>query len=483
MSASDILDRVARRYGTLVPQGASVLAAVSGGGDSTALLFMLAAVKERRAIQRLGVLHVNHGLRGKESDGDETFVASLAQRLKVPFYVKKLSGQSLHSPGMEAWARSERYGFFRKIREQERYDFIATGHTADDQAETVLLRIMRGTGLRGLRGILAKREDQVIRPIIDLRRAEIVAWLGSRNIRFRTDSSNDDRTLRRNRIRHEVLPALERREPGAYERLLQIAERAQDIWTIAQPAIEKWISIYVKQYTGRFIVKKEGLTDGFHGSEGLRMLFEQYAIPTDSPHVDEVMEQGSRTSGEYLLPGGEWRYYPGRETIVFRKKSGCRQFRYVLAVPGSTECPDCGVRFVATEGPVSGQAIKGDNFSVVLDKNAFGGGTDLVYRNWRAGDCFVPFGSSRRTNVGRFLSKQKIPKEERMHTGVVEGMDGRIIWIPGVRISHHVRVKPATRRIVKILYQSCPDTIQDDVFYTVAPVKFYPVDRPKRNIY
>jgi tRNA(Ile)-lysidine synthase len=173
MSARDILDRVARRYGTLVPQGASVLAAVSGGGDSTALLFLLAALKERCAIQRIGVLHVNHGLRGKESDGDETFVASLAKHLEMPFYAEKLSGQSLHSPGMEAWARSERYGFFQQIREQEHYDFIATGHTADDQAETVLLRIMRGTGLRGLRGILAKREDRVIRPIIDLRRAEI----------------------------------------------------------------------------------------------------------------------------------------------------------------------------------------------------------------------------------------------------------------------------------------------------------------------
>jgi len=454
-----ILDRVARRYSVLAPQGASVLAAVSGGSDSTAMLFMLHELKERCAIKRIGVLHVNHGLRGSESDHDETFVASLAQRLQVPFYVRRLKGRRLHSPGMEAWARSERYRFFLEIREQEHYDFIATGHTADDQAETVLLRIMRGTGLRGLRGILARRDDGVIRPIIDLRRDEILSWLGSRDIRFRHDSSNDDATIQRNRIRLEVLPEFERQEPGARGRLLQIAEKATGLWNIAQPAIEKWISTYVKKYAGRFIVKKEGMIDGFHASEGLRMLFEHYAIPTDSPHVEEVLELGGRTSGEYLLPGGEWRYYPGRETIVFRKNStpGNGQFKYALAVPGITECPACGVRFIITEENAPPEKIPRDNLTVVIDPDTFGGGK-LVYRSLRTDDSFVPFGSDRSTSVRAFLTKQRIRKAERMACGVVEAGDGTIVWIPGVRISQIVRVTSGTRKILMISYQSCPAT-------------------------
>jgi tRNA(Ile)-lysidine synthase len=456
MSSCDIFDLVACRYRALVPKGASVLVAVSGGGDSTALLFMLHELKKRCAIKRIGVLHVNHGLRGSESDGDEKFVASLAQCLQLPFYVKRLKSRSLHSPGMEAWARSERYGFFQKIKAQEGYDHIVTGHTADDQAETVLFRIMRGTGLRGLRGILAKREDGIIRPIIDLRREEILSWLASHDIRFRHDSSNDDCAFGRNRIRHEVLPALERREPGAYGRLLTIAEKAARVWSDAQPAIEKWISTYVRKYANRFVVKKTGLADGFHGSEGLRLLFESYAIPTDSSHVDEIMEHGGRTSGEYLLPGGEWRYYPGRETIVFRKKSshGSGRFRYALTVPGITECPECGTRFIITEGKVRPEKIPGDNLTVVLDRETCG--RRLVFRSWRADDRFVPFGSNRQTGVGSFLAKQKLSKQERINRGVVEGRNNTIVWIPGVRISQQARITPETLGFLKILYQSCP---------------------------
>ena len=460
MSSTDIIDRVARRYRRLAPKGASVLVAVSGGGDSTGLLFMLHALKERCAIKRLGVLHVNHGLRGSESDEDETFVASLAQRLKAPFYVKRLKGRSLRSPGMEAWARSERYGFFQKIKAQEGYDCIATGHTADDQAETVLFRIMRGTGLRGLRGILAQREDRVIRPIIDLRREELRSWLASRDIRFRHDSSNDDCAFGRNRIRLQILPALERQEPGAIERLLKITERAAKIWDSAEPAIERWISAYVKKYDGRFIVKKEGLADGFHASEGLRTLFEDHSIPTDSSHVEEVMDHGGRTSGEYLLPGGEWRYYPGRATIVFSKKSspGSGQFRYALAVPGTTECPECGARFIITGGKthqkMRPEKIPTDNRTVVLDRKACG--PRLVFRSWRGDDRFTPFGSNRQTRVGPFLAKQKLSKQERIGLGVVEGRNGSIVWIPGVRISQQVRITAHTREFLKILYQSCP---------------------------
>jgi tRNA(Ile)-lysidine synthase len=134
MQKSDILDRVARRFRTIAQPCASVLVAVSGGADSTALLFLLHALKKRCAIRRLGVLHVNHGLRGRESDGDEAFVASLARRLRAPLFVKTLSGRALHAPGMEAWARGERYKYFLEVKSRGCYDFIATGHTADDQA-------------------------------------------------------------------------------------------------------------------------------------------------------------------------------------------------------------------------------------------------------------------------------------------------------------------------------------------------------------
>jgi len=459
MQNDDILDRVARRFHTCASPGASVLVAVSGGADSTALLCMLHALKKKCAIKRLAVLHVNHGLRGSESDGDETFVASLARRQGVPFFVKRLAGRSLHVPGTEAWARGERYKYFLEVKDRERYDFIATGHTADDQAETVFFRILRGVGLRGLRGILPQRDDGVIRPIIDLRREDLLGWLGSRGIRFRHDSSNDDRSFRRNQIRHEELPALERREPGARERLLQIAEEAQGIWNRAQPRIGRWVSSFVKRNDGSFIVSKAGLADGFHASEGLRMLFDHHAIPTDSSHIDEIIENRTRTGGEYLLPGGAWRYYPRRDTVVFSQGavSGAGTFSYTLAVPGSTECPGCGARFIVDEEDAPPEKISKDNLTVVLDREACG--RKLVYRSWRDDDFFVPFGGKRRTTVKSFLAKQKLSKAERATRGVVEGRADAIVWIPGVRLSDLVRVTSGTRKTLKISYQSYTEAV------------------------
>ncbi|MBN2188245.1 MAG: tRNA lysidine(34) synthetase TilS [Chitinispirillaceae bacterium] len=456
MQKPDIFHRVARRYRSIAQPGASVLVAVSGGADSTALLFLLHALKRRCAIRRLGVLHVNHGLRGRDSDGDERFVASLSRRLRMPFFLKTLSGRSLHQPGMEAWARGERYRFFLEVKDRERYDCIATGHTADDQAETVLFRIMRGAGLRGLRGILAKRDDGVIRPIIDLRREEIVAWLGRQGMAFRHDSSNDDRSFQRNRMRFEVLPALEGREPGSRRLLLRIAEKTQGIWIRAQPRIGKWVSSFVKRGDAGFIVDKAGLADPFHSSEGLRMLFDHYGIPTDSPHIDEVIKNTARTGREYLLPGGQWRYFPRRDTLVFSRGplADAATFSFALAVPGTTECPGCGVRFIAVEKAAPMGEISKDNLTVMLDREACG--TRLVYRNWRPRDVFVPFGSRRRTGVGPFLAKQKLGKGERKALGVVEGRDGAVVWIPGVRLSELVRVTPTTKRVLKISYQSCP---------------------------
>jgi tRNA(Ile)-lysidine synthase len=459
MQKPDILDHVARRFRMCAQPGASVLVAVSGGADSTALLFLLHALKKRCAIRRLAVAHVNHGLRGRDSDGDETFAASLARRLRVPFFLKTLSGRSLHSPGMEAWARGERYKFFLEVKARERYDCIATGHTADDQAETVLFRIMRGAGLRGLRGVLAKRDDGVIRPIIDLRREELVAWLGPQGINFRHDSSNDDCNFQRNRMRLEVLPEIERREKGSRGLLLRIAEEAQGIWDSVQPRIGKWVSLFVKRSDKTFIVDKAGLADAFHASEGLRMLFDHYGIPTDSPHIDEVINNTARTGREYLLPGGEWRYFPRRDAIVFSRGplSGAKPFSYALSVPGTTECPACGARFIAVEKTASPGKIAKDNRTVVLDREACG--RELVYRSWRSDDFFVPFGSRRRTGVDSFLAKQKLSKVERKAVGVVEGGSGAIVWIPGVRLSELVRVTPDTRKVLRISYQSYPAAV------------------------
>ena len=203
-----------------------VLTAVSGGSDSVSMLCLLHDFRDELKISNLAVAHVNHGLRGAESDGDEQYVRELSSSLGLQFFVKHLSGYNSEDPGIEQWARRERYRFFRSVRESGGCDFVATGHTADDQAETVLLRIFRGTGLKGLRGILPLREDGVIRPLLYIARSELVEWLSMKGISFRTDSSNAETRFRRNSIRHKLLPALSRDVPDVIENLSSLAWRA-----------------------------------------------------------------------------------------------------------------------------------------------------------------------------------------------------------------------------------------------------------------
>ncbi|HEV8375616.1 MAG TPA: tRNA lysidine(34) synthetase TilS, partial [Candidatus Polarisedimenticolia bacterium] len=189
--------------------GEAVLIAVSGGADSICLLDLFASLREREAFP-LYVAHVNHGLRGDESDADEGFVAASAKRLGVPFYVKKLGPDELRSSpkGLEAAARKARFEFLTGIATQTGSSRIALGHTRDDQAETFLLRLLRGSGRRGLGGMHPRTEEVFIRPLLEISRPAVRSHLQARGILWREDSSNEDLGRTRNRVRHRLLPML-----------------------------------------------------------------------------------------------------------------------------------------------------------------------------------------------------------------------------------------------------------------------------------
>ena len=456
---SPLISSFIARYKSLVPGEASVLAAVSGGGDSTALLHMLHGLRERLGIRRLGVLHVNHGLRGAESDGDERFVAGLAERLGCPFFPKKLDGRSLHAAGMEEWGRRERYRFFLLTMRREGFDVVATGHTADDQAETVLMRVMRGAGLRGMRGVLPKRDDGIIRPMLDLRRQEIVSWLEAGKRGFRSDSSNDDCSFGRNRIRHEVLPRLEKIEPGVREKLTRLAALSNELWASMRPGVDRWIGTHVRGTAGRFGIEKAGFDDELHAGEGLIRVFERYGIPADSRQIEEIITNRDRRGREFLLRGGSWRYHPTKNKVVFidRREAPPREFLYRIALEGVTKCPDASALFEATESVTPLAPLPFDNLTVALDRDACG--DELLFRSVRPTDRFVPLGGSRPVAIGSFMAKQGVARVEYADFGVVETGDGRIVWIPGLRIGQAVRVGRGTKRILKLSYQSYPCAI------------------------
>ena len=208
------------RQQALIRPGDQITVAVSGGADSVALLFGLYLLREKLNIE-LSAAHFNHGLRGQESDGDEDFVRQLCDRYDIPLTVGRGSVQS-GKKGLEAAARDARYGFFATLDGK-----IATAHTADDNAETVLLHLIRGTGLKGL-GAIAPQRGNVIRPMLSVTRQEVEAFLAEYCLTYRTDSSNETDQFLRNRLRHHVMPLLRQENPKISENLSSMALRLRE---------------------------------------------------------------------------------------------------------------------------------------------------------------------------------------------------------------------------------------------------------------
>lgn len=216
----------------LLPRGSRVVVAVSGGPDSVALLHVLRALQPTLKLS-LHVAHLDHGLR-PESGQDADFVRALAQRWRLPVTIERREVGAWckhHGLSLEDGARRIRYAFLLEAARRHSTGRIATAHTADDQAETVLMRLLRGTGLTGLGGIPVARQLEdcwVIRPLLETWRSEVLALLRQAGLPFREDSSNADRRFLRNRIRHELLPLLEREyHPDIRQALVQLAEQCR----------------------------------------------------------------------------------------------------------------------------------------------------------------------------------------------------------------------------------------------------------------
>lgn len=208
---------------TLWRPGSRILLAVSGGPDSVCLLDIMAFLSQKYSFT-LGIAHVNYRLRGKDSQADEQFVRDLAQRYRIPCFIKHYPSNGLRD---ENTLRDFRSAFFATLKKQHRYDRLALGHHMDDQAETLLMNLIRGTGPMGMAGMLP-RHGSHIRPLLALDRTQILRYLAARSLEFRTDQSNADTRYTRNRIRHELLPLLrDRFNPNIIATLARSASRFQ----------------------------------------------------------------------------------------------------------------------------------------------------------------------------------------------------------------------------------------------------------------
>jgi len=428
--------------------------AVSGGADSVALAWVL---HELAAAGRLvgglaGFVHVNHRLRGAESDGDERFCRELAARLGLPIEVATFDAAAearRRRRSVEGVARDLRYGFFASAAGRLGATLIATAHTIDDQAETVLLRLLRGAGGRGAAGI-APRRGNVIRPLLECRRAQVRAYLEDRGEPFREDSSNRDESIARNRVRHRLLPVIEQMSPGGVRALARFAAlAAEDEAYLNRAAIEAASFVVLSSDGGveldvdalntlpaalaRRVLRRmaeaagSGIALGARHFEAVRTL-----ASADKPrgHLDlprlTVRRRGSRLS---------MRATGGRASA---DTAGREPYERPLAVPGVVAVPEAGLSIAAAwhEGGDETASGRGDRAvvpaaSIVLP---------LSVRNRRTGDRFRPLGAPGRRKLQDVLVDRKVARHERDRLPLVVDAEGRIVWVVGLTVAESCRV-------------------------------------------
>jgi tRNA(Ile)-lysidine synthase len=411
--------------------GSTIVVALSGGPDSTALLDALAALRRRWGLSVVAA-HLDHGLR-PDSKEDARFCRELCRRLRVPLRRGRADVRERvrrEGCGLEDAARRERYAFLEKVRDEERASLVAVAHTRDDQAETLLLRLLRGAGRVGL-SAMRKRRGRIVRPLLGVSRAEVVAYLESRGLAWREDSTNADPAHLRNRVRHELLPYLEARfQPRIREVLARTAgllsEEAALLNRRARLLLARasrrdrdglWLSrerlAAAPRPVARLAVRRALARAG-----GLRGV--------QARHLDGMIDLASRqtTSGRCLpLPGGRAVTVCFGELRVARRTSARAPFAYPLAVPGRVELPGG----LAVETEAAGRASKKTGTLRV----AVPPGEALQLRTRRPGDRV--FWRGRPVSLKRFLMEARVPAEERSSLPLVAA-GTRVVWVSGTAL-------------------------------------------------
>ena len=449
-----------------------ILLAVSGGADSIALMYALHTLKAEDLFDaELLCAHINHQLRADEGDWDEEFVITQAKKLKLAVTTRRTDVREfarLKKLSIETAARHLRMGALIDIAKANNCSLIATAHQKNDNAETILQRLSRGTGFRGLGGIWPERvfadEIKFVRPLLCFRRDEIIEYLKKRNLKWRRDHTNADCTYRRNYIRHRLIPALQKDfSDSIVEQLSQLAESARRYYSmVCKRADELWPGLadcdedktelglklfltepkpvkveLIRRSLANIGCGEKNLTQGHY--EGVLQLAEQNV-----------------TGRQMELPGGfvVWREYGN---LIF---SNCRvglappisskDQVITVAIPGQTTFEKFLIQAIVLEkNEVDFEKFKAAKTDSIewfdLDKTKL----PLFVRFRRAGDRFVPLGQSEEKKLGKFLTAQRIRQEIRRDVLIVADRK-KIIWIWPVRISEQAKITGQTQKILQL---------------------------------
>lgn len=433
------VQRYVERHRLWAP-GAPVVAALSGGSDSVAQLLLLRDLAADGLLVLAGAAHLNHGLRA-EADRDEAFCRALCARLALPCVVEQapVRAQAAASRvSIEVAARRARYAFLERARGQLGADVVAVAHTADDQAETVLLRLLRGAGTRGLRGILPRR-GAVVRPVLDCRREGLRAALVTAGEQWVEDASNADVSLPRNRIRHELLPLLATRFQPAITRVLA---RTAEVVAADDALLDRLAARAVPTVVS---ASSAGLRLSIPALSALplaiarrvaRRALERVPAPQAPDLADiDLLLSVCRVDGPAAAEPAGLRVerFSTNAVLLFRGRpqtAGTLLEPRVLPVPGAVSLPELGAGCRLTaEGPIKGEGRLADGRRRLTLKTTVE--TPLVVRGRQPGDRVRPHGVGGSKKLQDLLVDLKVPRAERDRVPVVVDAAGRIVWVVG----------------------------------------------------
>jgi tRNA(Ile)-lysidine synthase len=461
----------------LLHAGERIAVAVSGGADSVALLRLLLELRQELGVV-LSVAHFHHQIRKAEADADGEFVAELARQFQLELHAGSGDVPAHardHKVSLESAARELRHRWFRGLVQQGRADKIATAHTLDDQAETVLMRILRGTGVRGLAGIAPEqKEKHLVRPLLAVTRAEIEAYLNSLHQPWRTDSSNLDVSHTRNRVRHTLLPLLEKDfNPAIRQTLAELAELARLEDNYWKKELELLVPRLVRHgkptRSGRSATGADSQTlaldlealrrlPGFVQRMVLHKTAEQLGAALEFKHIQLLAKliHEPKSAAPLSLPGGLSASSSLRELhLSLAAQEAPANYLYSLSIPGEVQLPELGktirARVISASAQQANSGLAGDpgkpknsryNAASLLDRTLLA--PELTVRNWRAGDRFFPAHSQSPKKVKELLQPSRLGMKfspaERKLWPVIESA-GEIVWIRGFPVAQAFAVQ------------------------------------------
>ena len=419
-----------------------VLLAVSGGLDSTVLAHLFA-----QSAYPFAIAHANFGLRGAESDEDERWVAALAERYQVPLHTHRFATKDYaheHSLSTQIAARRLRYAWLEEVRTEHGYARVATAHHQDDQLETTLLNLVRGTGIAGLRGMLSRR-GALVRPLLFAPRQALETYAQQHQLEWREDRSNASYAYRRNRLRHHVVPLLRQLNPnllGTYERT---RERLHATEQVLLAEVERVKKDAYREVEGDVWLDKMVLRQHPQTTLILAELIRPFGFSYPQARDVAACLSGDAVAGQRFLSVRHILFVEREQLVIKQKTEEKLVTRAVRATDGRIEIPSLTLTF--SLHPALNYPLPRQPQVAVLDADRLR--FPLQLRPWQAGDWFFPLGMEHRKKLSDFLIDRKVPRHRKASVYVLTSEEN-IVWVVGWRIDHRFRVTDQTQKVYEI---------------------------------